>query len=215
MSLGIFLSYCLVAVFAVNPLFAAITGIDSFLDAMKKPKRLLVLCVAVSAFSLLSSMVMYPIDMKLKSEDPAMIVRGLFFSGIMLALYFVSIKIVNAVSSEFYDEYGNLLAPAALNGTAVGVALIVAYDRFLGLESVQFLVFDDFSSFAIAVAIGIGTGIAFSISALLVKEGLRIANNPDLSPNMKGAPILLIYIGILSMAFSFVFGNITLFGSGA
>lgn len=214
MSLGVFLSYCLVAVFAVNPLFAGVTGIDSILDAMKKPKRLLVLCVSVSAFSLLGSMLMYPIDAKLMGEEPAMIVRGLLFSCIMLALFFISAKAVKAVSSEFYEKYGDLLAPAALNGTAVGVALIVAYDQYLGIDNVKFLVFDNFSSFSIAVAIGIGSGVAFSIAALLVKEGLRIANNPDLSPNMKGAPILLIYIGILSMAFCSVFGNITLFGAG-
>lgn len=214
MNLGVFLSFCLVAVFAVNPIFSAVTGIDSVLDAMKKPRRLLVLCGSVSVFSLAASMIMYPIDMKLKSEEPAMIVRGLIFSCIMLMLFFISAKVVRAVSTEFYESYGDLLAPAALNGAAVGSAMIVAYDRFLGLENVQFIIFDDFSSFGIAVAIGIGTGIAFSVAALLIKEGLRIANNPDLSPNMKGAPILLIYIGILSMAFCFVFGKITLFGAG-
>ncbi len=214
MSLGIFLSYCLVAVFAVNPVFAAVTGIDSVLDAMKKPKRLIVLCVSVSIFSLVASMLMYPIDMKLKSEEQAMVVRGLIFSCIMLALFYISAKVVKGVSAEFYESYGDLLAPAALNGAAIGSAMIVAYDRFLGLENVQFLIFDDFSFFGIAVAIGIGTGIAFSVAALLIKEGLRIANNPDLSPGMKGAPILLIYIGILSMVFCFVFGKITLFGAG-
>ncbi len=214
MNLGVFLSYCLVAVFAVNPLFSAITGIDSFLDAMKKPKRLLVLCAMVSVFSLLASMILYPIDIKLKDEDPAMIVRGLIFSCIMLALFYFSSKIVKAASTVFYNEYGDLLAPAALNGTAVGAALVIAYDRFLGLENVRVLLFDNVSSFAIAVAIGVGTGLAFSIAALLVKEGLRIANNPDLSANMKGTPILLIYIGVLSLAFCFVFGNITLFGAG-
>lgn len=215
MSLGVFLSYCLVAVFAVNPLFAGITGIDSILDAIKKPKKLLVLCVFVSVFSLAGSMLMYPIDAKLVGEEPAMIVRGLLFSCIMLALFFVSAKIVKSVSAEFYGKYGDLLAPAALNGTAVGVALIVAYDQYLGIGNVKFLVFDDFSSFSIAVAIGLGTGVAFTVAALLVKEGLRIANNPDLSANMKGAPVLLIYIGVLSMAFCSVFGNITLFGSGS
>ncbi len=215
MTLGIFLSYSLVAVFALNPLFAAITGVDSFLDALKKPKRLLVLCVAVSVFSLLASMIMYPIDINLKNEEPAMSVRGLIFSCIMLALFYLSTKIVRAVSTGFYEKYKDLLAPAALNGTAIGTAMIIAYDSFLGLEKVNFLVFDNFSSFSIVVAIGIGTGIAFSVAALLVTEGLRIANNPDLSSNMKGAPILLIYIGILSMAFYFVFGNITLFGTGA
>ncbi len=213
MSLGVFLSYCLVAVFAINPLFAGITGIDSILDAMKKPKRLLVLCAFVSAFSLFGSMLLYPIDRELMSEEPAMIVRGLLFSCIMLLLFFIAAKAVEAISGEFYENYGDLLAPAALNGTAIGASLIIAYDRYLGIEYVKFLVFDNFSSFSIAVAIGLGTGIAFAIAAFLIKEGLRIANNPDLSPNMKGAPILLIYIGILSMAFCSVFGNITLFGA--
>lgn len=213
MSLGAFLSYCLFAVFAINPLFAGITGIDSILDAMKKPKRLLVLCAFVSAFSLFGSMLMYPIDRELMKEEPAMIVRGLLFSCIMLLLFFVTAKAIKAVSINFYENYGDLLAPAALNGTAIGASMIIAYDRYLGIENVKFLVFDNFSSFSIAVAIGLGTGIAFAIAAFLIKEGLRIANNPDLSPNMKGAPILLIYIGILSMTFCSVFGNITLFGA--
>lgn len=195
------------AVFAINPLFAGITGIDSILDAMRKPKRLLVLCSCVAVFSLIGSMLMYPINMKLKFDDPSMLVPGLIFSAIMLAVYFVSAKTVRAVSSEFYEMYGDLLAPAALNGTAIGAALIVAYVQYLGLDTV----YDEISGFFVAVAIGLGTGIAFAIAALLVKEGLRIANNPDLSGNMKGAPVLLIYIGILSMVFCFVFGKVTLF----
>lgn len=214
MSLGVFLAYCLVAVFAVNPLFAGVTGIDSILDAVKKPKRLLVLICAVASFSLVSALIMYPIDYNLMGESPAMIVRGLIFSCIMLALFFVSVKIVKAVSTEFYQKYGDLLAPAALNGAAVGVPLIIAYDQYLGLEKVSFLNIENFSPFAAAVAIGIGSGAAFAIAALLIKEGLRITNNPDLSPNMKGAPIMLIYIGVLSMAFCSVFGEITLFGAG-
>ncbi len=213
MTLGVFFSYCLVAVFAVNPLFAGFTGADSVLDAVKKPKRLPVLCAAVSIFAIIASMLMHPIDNKLKTEGNAMIVRGLIFSCIMLGLFFISTKMVKAVSSSFYEEYGNLLAPAALNGVVIGTALVVAYDKYLGLENVTFLSFDIFSSFGISVAIGIGAGIGFSVAAFLVREGLRIANNPDLSDNMKGTPILLIYIGVLSMAFCSVFGNITLFGA--
>ncbi len=212
MSLGVFLSFCLVAVFAVNPLFAGLTGTDCVLDAIRKPKKLIVLCICVTVFSLIGAMLMYPIDSALKNEEPAMIVRGLIFSCIMLALFFISVKAVKAVSTEFYEKYGDLLAPAALNGTAVGTALIVAYDSYLGLDTVRFLTYVDVSAFYIAVAIGLGSGIAFTIAALLVTEGLRIANNPDLSANMKGAPVLLIYIGILSMAFCSVFGNIALFG---
>ncbi len=207
MNLGAFLSFCLVAVFAINPLFAGITGIDSILDAVKRPKRLIVLCACVTVFSLIGSMLMYPINLKLGFDDPAMIVPGLMFSLIMLGLYFISVKTVKAVSNEFYESYGDLLAPAALNGTAIGAALIVAYVQHIGLDSV----YDEISGFFVAVAIGFGTGIAFSVAAFLVREGLRIANNPDLSGNMKGAPVLLIYIGVLSMAFCFVFGKVTLF----
>lgn len=203
-NLGVFLSYCLAAAFAVNPVMAGITGIDTILDALRKPRRLIVLCVMVTFISILSSVAFYPIDLALVGEENAMIIRAVIYSVIMLVVFFILDRAISAVAPGFYKKYGDLTAPACFNGMAVGVPLVIAYYS-------KFYPAGEPVTFMTAMAMGVGAGLGFSLAAFLIHEGLRVSDNPDLSPSMRGAPIMLIYIGILSLAFCAVLGDISLF----
>lgn len=199
MSLGLFLSYCMIAAFAVNPLMAGLTGIDSILDALRKPRRLLVMTGMVAVMTMLTTVCFYPIDVALPGEDDAKVIRGVIYCVIVLVVFIIADKALKAVAPTFYKGYGDLLAPACFNGMAVGVPLVILYCD------------EAAASFALTLAMGFGAVLGFALAAFFVYEGIRIADNPDLSPNFRGAPILLIYIGILSLAFCALLGDITLF----
>ena len=57
----------------------------------------------------------------------------------------------------------------------------------------------------------VGTGVAFILVSLLIREAIGRIGNPDMNRAFLGLPSLLIYIGILAMAFVGFTGSPLLF----
>lgn len=58
-------------------------------------------------------------------------------------------------------------------------------------------------SFADSIGSGIGAGIAFVLAAALIGKGAELLNSNDRIPQVfKGAPAMLLYVGLLSLAFA-------------
>ena len=58
-------------------------------------------------------------------------------------------------------------------------------------------------SFVFAVGSGIGAGIAFVLAAALISKGsAALEKNKNIPEVFKGTPAMLIYVGLLSLAFA-------------
>ncbi|MDR1002667.1 MAG: hypothetical protein LBL82_05305 [Oscillospiraceae bacterium] len=212
---GGFFAYAVIAVFAANALTSGMTDIDSVLTALSKPKQLLIMSLAVAAFSFGGCAILFPVDTILPGEMQSMPVRGLVFSLIILGLYFIGTRIFSSVAPNGYKKYGALLAPAAINGAALGAPLFVSYYTSIASEMASDTAIIAEPSgvavdFALSLGVGIGSGAGFALSAFLICEGLRKINNPDVSPYFRGAPIMMIYVGLLALAFWGVGGGVPL-----
>ena len=62
------------------------------------------------------------------------------------------------------------------------------------------LIFKDYDSFFEAVFFALGSSLGYYLALLFVSEGMRRLKRTNIPESFKGLPILLIYIGILSLA---------------
>lgn len=214
-TVGGFLSYALMAVFVVNPLLFGMSGIDSILKSLEKPKNLAIMSAMVAAFSFAASIICYPIDYLMHTESESMPVRGIIFALIVLLLYLLAWQLLSKVTPTFYENFGHLLAPAAVNGATLAAPLLISFQNRIILDSIGTEEqMTGYSPFTLTLGIGLFAGLGFALAAWLISEGIRRTNNPDVSPLMRGAPILLVYIGLLALAFSCIAGSVPLMPLG-
>ncbi|MBQ4313489.1 MAG: hypothetical protein IJC18_04685 [Clostridia bacterium] len=192
-----FLTYALIAVFAQNTILSGTASLPMTLSSIKKPSRLATVSVMVSIFALLCALTILPLDYLMPIWSAYMPVRGLAVSLAALVWY----RVIKAVLSKMPlldDRIGEHLPLSALSSVVVGIPLLASENSITGVSSV--------------VGLAIGTGLGFALAAWLIGAGLRRADNPDIPAALRGSPIMLIYIGLLAMAFSAFGGGLSLFG---
>ncbi|MBE6752931.1 MAG: hypothetical protein E7559_01020 [Ruminococcaceae bacterium] len=194
--IGSFMTYALIAVFVQNMLFSGATGMTVTIFAARKVSRLLTIAVLVSVFALLGSLAMLPFDYYAPIWSSYMPVRGIILTGAIILCYLIISRIVSHIEN-LNDAIGEYLAPAALNGAVFGLPLL------LNLNSI--------TDPARVLGLAFGAGFGFALAAWLIAAGMRRADNPDIPPVFRGAPVMLIYIGILSLAFNAFGGGLQLF----
>lgn len=188
-----FIMWALVAVAVQNLSFTGATDTSFTLTALSKSSNLAAVSVLVSFFALLTTLTIYPFDAFLNIEILGyMPVRGLLITLIAIAWYFIAGSIMRKIESV-NKKVGKYLAPAAINGTVIAFPLLLGDGRV--------------DSLAAAIGLAVGAGGGFALASWLIGAGMRRLDNPDISKNMQGAPSMLIYIGLLALAFS-AFGGV-------
>lgn len=183
-----FIMWALVAVAVQNFSLTGSTDTTFTLSALRKPSNLVVLSVLVSVFALFNTLTLYPFDAFLNIKILGyMPVRGLLVTLIAIAWYFIAGGIMHKIEG-INKKVGKYLAPAAINGTVMTIPLILGDGRI--------------DSLAAAMGMAVGAGGGFALAAWLIGTGMRRTDNPDISRHMQGAPSMLIYIGLLALAFS-------------
>lgn len=196
--IGSFFTYALIAVFAQNMLFSGATGMSITVFAARKASRLITVSVLVTIFALLGALTMLPFDYLAPIWSSYMPVRGLILTLSILLFYLIISRIV-AHFVNLNDAIGEFLAPAALNGAVFGLPLLLNINSITDPARVLGLAF--------------GAGFGFALAAWLIAAGMRRTDNPDIPKVFRGAPIMLIYIGILSLAFNSFGDGLELFWS--
>lgn len=184
--IGMFLSYALVAVFAQNLLLSGAVGASTLLYSVRKPKRLLAVSGLIALFALLSSLTVLPFDYWIPIWSSYMTVRGIMLSIAIMLWYLIITAIAERIPA-LADSIAEHIPTAAINGAVLGIPLLLNINSITDPVKI--------------IGLCIGAGAGFALVAWLLNTGLRRANNPDIPPALRGAPVMLIYIGILSMAF--------------
>lgn len=181
--------FTLLAVFAQNTLLIGSSTISSVLVSVKRPSRLMAVSCFISLFTLLSAVTMLPFDryLPLWAVSSSLPVRAAAVCAAVLVWYLIVSRIVSSIP-KLRDSVGDCVAAGAFNGAAIGAALLL----FVGVIS-------DFWSI---LEYSIGTGLGFALASWLLNAGMRRADNPDIPSAFRGAPVMLIYIGLIALAFS-------------
>lgn len=183
-----FMTYALVAVFAQNMVISGSSGLTGALAVgVSSPRRTLAVSGFVSLFATLGSLAVMPFIRYLPVETAYMPLHGLILGAAILIFYLIACVVVSGMPS-IKKTVLPLLAPAALNGAVMGMPLVANLNGVGDLAGIAGLAF--------------GSGIGFLLAVVLIALGKQAADSPAAPPALRGVPLLVIYIGILSLALS-------------
>ena len=185
-----FISMLIAALYAMllqNLVFSAAYGITESVKIAKRPKYLLMCALSVGFFSVSSSVLCRLLDNVKMISKLSATVHFLLYVAVTVLLYLISGAFCIGVLKA-NKKYMNSLGMCALNSLVLAVPLLNASANYSIIES---------------VGTGIGAALAFVFAVLLINAGIRhIADNESIPKVFRGTPALLIYVSLLSLAFS-------------
>ncbi len=177
----------LFTVFVQNLVLSSGLGMSEAIRVSKKPGTFGKIAVMISGFSVITSVICSLLNKALSLKTLPFAGKAAVYGGILAGVYiFVALllKLIFRVS----DKLLGTLGIAALNTLVFAVPFIN--------DSAAY-------SFVFAVGSGIGAGIAFVLAAALISKGsAALEKNKNIPEAFRGTPAMLIYVGLLSLAFA-------------
>lgn len=180
---------CLLLVLAQNLLFSGGYGISEAISMAVTKKRARfcsMTAICLVALSILSYLAVSAV--KLVTDNIYIVYTAIIISAAVLyIIMLIVLRLLGAKKSTL-----SIMLLSAFNSAV----LVIPF----AAERME-------SGFAGAVFLAIGGAAGYSLAFFLVSEGMKRLNFSDMPKAFRGIPIILIFIGILAMAFS-SFGGI-------
>lgn len=185
-----FVNMLIAALYAMlfqNLVLTAAYGVSESIKIAKRPKHFVMCCVCVLLFSTVTSVFCNLLEKLSFIASLGAAFHYLIYAAVLSAVYLASGYVcVHVLKAN--KKFMNSLGMCAFNSLVL---------------SVPALNFKANHTFWEALGTGIGAAVAFALSVLLINAGIRyIAKNKNIPEVFKGTPALLVYVAILSMAFS-------------
>lgn len=186
------LTAALYAVAVQNLIFSGGYGISEAMRMAARPKQLASVALTIIYFSTVTSVICRALDFIPFVLSQGQAVHFLIFSGVLTGVYFITCVITLIVlrpNKKLMTKFGT----AALNTLVLAIPLINSRSSSTLWES---------------LGTGFGSGVAFVFASILISVGFtKLAENKKIPVIFKGAPIMFIYVALLSMAFMGISGN--------
>lgn len=184
--LGEFLSYILIAVFAQNLLLGRAIGMEGIITAVGHRRSLPKLLLLVGCWSTAGIMLMWLLSRFVTDMDDY-VMFALLHSLVCAVAYYASDRLLARFRPRLYEKLAEVMQYALINAIVVGAPLSALSSGI--------------PSWYAALGYGIGSALGLGLCVILIKNGLDILDHPDIPKAFRGIPIMLIYIGILSLGF--------------
>ena len=186
------LSAALYAIIVQNLIFSGGYGISEAMRMAAKPKRLASMACMIVWFSTVTSVACRLLDSIEFVANQNSSVHFLIFVGVLSAVYFITCiftVIILRPNRKLMSGFGM----AALNTLVLAIPLINHRSALTLWES---------------IGTGFGSGVAFIIASLLISAGFsKLSKNKKIPKAFRGAPIMFIYVAMLSLTFMGISGS--------
>ncbi len=176
----------LTAVFVENIIFTRAFGTSRLIYLLQKPKRLLNNTVLLMAVITLAGAIGYPLRGFAYSNEHSYALVPMLYIGCIAIVYIAVYFFTKMLMPNFLDGVEKDLGPAAFNCAVLGSLLIPSSQRY------------DFVS---TIGYGLGMSLGFGLAAIIIGFGIKRLEFCHVPKAFRGLPILLIYLGLLSLAF--------------
>lgn len=181
-----FISIALVAVFAENSIFARGLGSSTMLNAAKNKAEIAGFGISITFISTISSAISFFADKLYSDKALSYIYMPLIYVLIIGFVYISTLLCLWKWMPNLFIKIKRYVHISAFNCAVLGALFINSQNG---------------SSFSSYIGHGFGTGIGFIFATYLVSIGYKKLNSDKVPESFRGLPIMLIYIGILSLAF--------------
>ncbi|MBQ1393029.1 MAG: electron transport complex subunit RsxA [Lachnospiraceae bacterium] len=170
-----------------NVVLSQFLGLCPFLGVSKKVKTAAGMGMAVIFVITISSLLTSVIEQYILVPTKMTYLNTIVFILVIAALVQFVEMVLKKMSPSLYSALGVYLPLITTNCAVLGVALLNVQNSYGIVES---------------VINGLGTAIGFTIS-IVIMAGIRERNEyNDISPALKGTPIVLVTAGLMAIAFS-------------
>ena len=179
------LSASLIAIFVQNSIFERALGINVLLYASRKKEHLLGFFAAITYVTTISAAIIWNFDRVFIESEYYYIFMPILYVAVVSVVYIVSLVLIWRFFPKVFRALKAYVHLSVFNCSVIGA---------LFLSSQQG---EDIFSY---IGYGFGTGIGFLLAAYLLYIAAPRLNSPLVPAAFRGFPIMIVYVGILSLA---------------
>lgn len=142
-----------------------------------------------------STLLVYPVSQLMKNWDTRFPFVPLIYVACISAVYFLIRAFVQKFLSRYTLHFDERFTAATFNCAVIGSLVLMVQQNM---------------TLATSLGYAIGTGIGYLLACILIWEGIRRLRLCDIPKPFRGFPIMLIYIGILSLSIYGITGMTTI-----
>ena len=175
----------IIAIFVQNSIFERALGINVLLYASRKREHLLGFFAAITYTTTISSAIIWIFDGLSAENEYYSVFMPILYVAVVSVLYILTLVLIWRFFPKLFRNIRKYVHLSVFNCSVIGA---------LFLCSVQGT--DIFTY----IGYGFGTGIGFLLAAYLLYIAADRLNSPLVPAAFRGFPIMLVYVGILSLA---------------
>ncbi|MBQ7834651.1 MAG: hypothetical protein IJ385_02605 [Ruminiclostridium sp.] len=183
--LGNIISASLIAIFVQNSIFERALGINVLLYASRKREHLLGFFTAITYVTTISSAIIWNFDRLFIGSEYYSLFMPILYVGVVSAVYILTLVVIWRFFPKIFKALKNYVHLSVFNCSVIG-ALFLSSQQ--GADIFSYIGF------------GFGTGIGFLIAAYLLYIAVPRLNSPLVPAAFRGFPVMIVYVGILSLA---------------
>lgn len=190
--IGQVVSMALVAIFIENFIFTRALGSSTALVIIRKKNNLVLFSIILTCITVVAGLItffLYPLISHLPNNGYYI---PLIYVAVIGVVYIAALFVSGMLPQSLLKKIKPMIHISAFNCVVLGVMLLSSLNNF---------------SFAEFLGFGLGTGIGFSLATFFISVAYDYLHSEAIPKAFRGFPILLIYIGMLSLAFYGLIGH--------
>lgn len=180
------IAVAMVSVFVQNAIFDRAFGSNVAIYASRKNGTVVGFTLGITAMTTIASIISYFLDGVLLPTEFGWLFMPLVYSAVIGVLYVLALLFFWRVFPKMFRRIRKYVHLAIFNCTVIG-ALFLNSNYGSDLPSY--------------IGYGFGTGIGFFLACLLLNVAREKLDSDRIPKVFRGYPIMLIYIGVVSLAF--------------
>lgn len=180
------ISAAMVSVFVQNAIFDRAFGSNVAIYASRKNGTVVGFTLGITAMTTIASLISYFVDRSMLLTEYGWLFMPLIYVGIISALYIIGLLFLWNVFPKLFKRVKKYIHLTIFNCTVIGALFL---NSNYGSDIWTYLGY------------GFGTGVGFFLACFLLNIAREKLDSDKIPKVFRGYPIMLIYIGVVSLAF--------------
>lgn len=179
-------SAALISIFVQNLIFERALGVNVLLYASRKKEHMFGFAAAITYTTTVSSAIAWIFDSLLGKSEYYRIIMPLIYIIIIAAVYVGTLTLIWRFLPKVFKSLKKYVHLSVFNCSVIGALFLASQQG------------NDIFAF---IGYGLGTGIGFLLAAYLLFTAAGRLNSPLVPAAFRGYPGMIVYVGVLSLAF--------------
>lgn len=179
-------------IFCENFIFSRAIGTSTLISLSRNKRSAAGFAVSVVYMSMTANALAWTVKYFFGGSEYFRYFQPVLYVIIMAVVYFLSLLFVWKFINHYLESMRKYLHYAAFNSAVMGIML---FSSGVCVSLMDYIVY------------GIGAGVGYSLAVYLTSIVYDRIYSKDVPESFRGFPLLMIYVGILSMAFFGLTGN--------